>query len=59
MMGDPVSNVYSLFANPASVVCIGYSALTVRSGATVTSFYSSSGFIYGYALTAASQPTCQ
>jgi hypothetical protein len=59
MMGDPVSNVYNLFGNPGTTNCIGYDALTVRIGASTTSFYSASGFIYGYALTAPTQPVCQ
>ena len=32
MMGDPVSNVYSLFGNTGNSNCIGYSALTVNTG---------------------------
>jgi hypothetical protein len=59
MMGDPVSNVYSLFGNTGNVACIGYSALTVRIGSSMTSFYSASGTIYGFALTASTQPACQ
>jgi hypothetical protein len=59
MMFDPVSNVYSLFGNPADAQCLGYSALTVRVGSNTMSFYTSSGVIYGFALTAPSQPACQ
>lgn len=60
MMGDPVTNVYNLFgSSPTQINCIGYSALSVQIGAARMSFYSSSGVIYGYALTAASQPVCQ
>jgi hypothetical protein len=59
MIGDPVSNVYNLFGNTGTANCIGYDALTVTIGDTVTSFYSSSGVIYGYALTAPSQSPCQ
>jgi hypothetical protein len=59
MMGDPVSNVYNLFGSTGQANCIGYSALTVRIGTSTTSFYSASGVIYGYALTAPSQPACQ
>jgi hypothetical protein len=59
MMGDPVSNVYNLFDNPGDANCIGYSALTVNGGGVVTSFYSASGVIYGYALTAPTQSPCQ
>jgi hypothetical protein len=59
MMYDPVSNVYNLYGNPGTANCIGYSALTVKIGDSTTSFYSSSGVIYGFALTAASQSPCQ
>jgi hypothetical protein len=59
MMGDPVSNVYNLFGSPGSANCIGYNALTVRIGQTTTSFYSSAGTIYGFALTAPSESPCQ
>jgi len=59
MMFDPVSNVYSLFGNTGDAQCIGYDALTVRIGSSTMSFYTASGVIYGYALTAPSQPPCQ
>jgi hypothetical protein len=60
MMGDPVTNVYTLFGNTTSATnCIGYGALTVRIGSAATSFYSASGLIYGYALTAQNQSVCQ
>jgi hypothetical protein len=59
MMGDPVSNVYNVFGSTGDANCIGYNALTVRLGTGTTSFYSADGVIYGYALTAASQPVCQ
>jgi hypothetical protein len=59
MMGDPVANVYSIYGNTGDANCIGYDALTVRLGGGTTSFYSASGVIYGYALTASSQPPCQ
>jgi hypothetical protein len=58
-MFDPVSNVYSLFENPADNQCLGYSALTVRVGSNAMSFYTASGVIYGFALTGPSQPACQ
>ncbi len=58
-MFDPVSNVYNLFGNTGDVQCIGYAALTVRVGNTTMSFYTASGVIYGYALTAPSESPCQ
>jgi hypothetical protein len=59
MMFDPVSNIYNLFGNTGDAQCIGYDALTVRIGASTMSFYTASGVIYGYALTAPSQSPCQ
>jgi hypothetical protein len=59
MMGDPISNVYNIFGSTGQANCIGYAALTVRVGTATTSFYSASGVIYGYALTASSQSACQ
>jgi len=59
MMFDPVANVYNLFGNTGDAQCIGYDALTVRIGASTMSFYTASGVIYGYALTAPSQSPCQ
>lgn len=60
MMGDPVSNVYNVIGNSGtSTNCVGYDALTIRIGSSSTSFYSASGVIYGYALTASGQPVCQ
>ncbi len=59
MMGDPVSNVYDLFAKTGDAQCIGFDAVTVRTGQSTMSFYDAFGVIYGYALTAPSQPACQ
>jgi hypothetical protein len=59
MMFDPVSNIYNLFGNTGDAQCIGYDALTVRVGGNTFSFYTANGVIYGYALTAASQPACE
>jgi hypothetical protein len=59
MMGDPIGNVYNLYANPSTANCVGYSALTIRIGQTTTAFYSASGTVYGFALTAASATPCQ
>ena len=59
MMFDPVSNIYNLYGNPTDLNCVGYSALTVRIGTSVTAFYASSGVIYGYALTDPTQSPCQ
>jgi hypothetical protein len=59
MMGDPTTNVYDLYGSTGTANCIGYDALIVRAGGATTSFYSASGVIYGFALTARSQSPCQ
>jgi hypothetical protein len=58
-MGDPTSNVYNLFGSLNTSNCIGYDALWVRIGGSITSFYSANGVIYGYALTAPTESVCQ
>ena len=39
--------------------CIGFSALSSRSGAVVTSIYTQAETVYGFAITAPGQPVCQ
>ena len=38
--------------------CIGYSALSLRQGAAVTSIYTQAENVYGFALTAPGRPIC-
>jgi hypothetical protein len=59
MMFDPVSNVYNVLGNPQTVACIGYTALVVRAGQNSMAIYTASGVVYGFALTAPKEPTCQ
>jgi hypothetical protein len=59
MIGDPPTNVYQLFGNTGNTQCIGYSAMTVDIGGVITSFYSSSGVIYGFALTNSNESPCE
>ncbi len=49
-MGDPISNVYNYFGTTGTTRCIGFDALTVRVGNSVTAFYSAAGVIYGFAI---------
>ena len=58
-MGDPISNVYSYFGTTGTTRCIGFDALTVRLGNSVTAFYSAAGVIYGFAIVAQSLSVCQ
>ena len=59
-MGDPVSNLYTVY--PAASIyskCIGFEAFSMRAGTVTSSFYTASGVIYGFALTAPSERACQ
>jgi hypothetical protein len=60
-LGDLISQVYDYYNTSSSTKCIGFNALSMRDPATkiTTSFYASSGYVYGFALTAPSQPICQ
>ncbi len=58
-MFDPVSAIYSLYPAAAiSTSCVLYEALSMRAGGVTSSFYISSGTVYGFALTASHEPIC-
>lgn len=58
-MFDPVTTIYSLYPAAAiSTQCILYNALSMRAGNVTSSFYISSGTVYGFALTAPHEPIC-
>ncbi|MEI8104829.1 MAG: hypothetical protein WCH31_03170 [Actinomycetes bacterium] len=60
MTGDPLTNIYTLYPSVTDTQCLGYVALTQRlPGGSAQSFYSVSGVIYGFALTAKSQSICR
>ena len=57
---DPVSNIYKLY--PAATVytkCVGFEAFSFTKGRVTSSFYTTSGVIYGFALTAPGEPVCE
>ena len=59
-MFDSPSAIYSLYpAATISTNCIFYGALSMRQGGVTSSFYLSSGTVYGFALTAAGEPICE
>jgi hypothetical protein len=58
-MGDPVSNIYNLYETPVYTKCIGFEALSMKKGTVTTSFYTASGVVYGFALTAPTEAICQ
>jgi hypothetical protein len=60
-IADPASRVYDLYGNPRYTKCIGFEALSIgpARGPVITSFYLTSGVVYGFALTAPGVSVCQ
>jgi hypothetical protein len=58
-IADPTSRIYEFYGNTATTDCIGYQALSLRTGSNVSSFYLTGGVVYGFALTAPGVPVCQ
>ena len=58
-IGDPISNVYQYFPRTGTTRCIGFDAITIRTGKVVTAVYSSAGVVYGFALVTPSMTVCQ
>jgi hypothetical protein len=57
---DPVSNIYKLY--PAATMytkCAGFEAFSFKQGGTTSSIYTTSGVVYGFALTASGEPVCE
>jgi len=56
---DPVSNIYSFYsAATIDTQCLFYGAISMRKGNVISSFYTASGTVYGFALTATGEPIC-
>ncbi len=56
---DPISELYTLYPKATiQTQCILYNAISMRQGGVTSSFYTASGTIYGFALTAPGQPVC-
>jgi len=58
-IADPASKVYDFYGNPRYTKCLGYEALSLTRGGVTTSFYLTSGVVYGFAITSAGVPVCQ
>jgi hypothetical protein len=58
-IGDPISNVYTIFSRTGTTRCIGFDAVTIRQGNVVTAIYSSAGVVYGFALVTPTMTVCQ
>jgi hypothetical protein len=58
-IADPSSKIYDSYGNPRYTKCIGFEALSVTQNGVVTSFYLTSGVVYGFALTTPGMSVCQ
>ena len=58
-VADPSSKVYDFYGNPKYTKCLGYEALSLTRSGVTTSFYLTSGVVYGFAITGAGVPICQ
>jgi hypothetical protein len=59
LMGEQIDRVASLYGSLGWHVCIGYGAMSMRNGNTVTSIYTTGEAVYGFAITAPAEPVCQ
>jgi len=58
-MGDPIADVYQHYKTTGTTRCIGFDAVTARTGKVVTAFYSAAGVIYGFAIVIPTMTVCQ
>jgi hypothetical protein len=58
-MGEQINKVTSLYGEVGWHACIGYGAMSMRNGTTVTSIYTTGEAVYGFAITAPAEPICQ
>lgn len=59
LVGDQVEKASALYGTLGWHGCIGYGAMSKRSGNTVTSIYTTGEAVYGFAITALAEPVCQ
>lgn len=59
LMGEQIDKVLTLYGQLRFHGCIGFSAMSMRSGNTVTSIYTTGASVYGFAITAPAEPVCQ
>ncbi len=58
-MGDPIANVYQYYPSTGTTRCIGFDAITAKTGKSVTAFYSAAGVVYGFAMVVPGMTVCQ
>jgi hypothetical protein len=59
LVGEQIDRVPDLYGSLGWHACIGYGAMTMRRGSIVTSIYTTGQVVYGFAITAPSEPVCQ
>jgi hypothetical protein len=59
LVGEQIDKVARLYGSLNWHGCIGYGAMFMRKGNTVTSIYTTGQVVYGFAITAAPEPICQ
>lgn len=58
-LGDPVERVVDVYGRLPWRRCLGYGAVSIRTPGAVSSIYTFGESVYGFALTAPSEPVCQ
>ena len=58
-LGDPAEKIQDVYGTLGWSRCIGYGALSIRSGKSVASIYTYGESVYGFALTLPNEPVCQ
>lgn len=59
VLGQPAEKVEAVYGRLPWSRCLGYGALSIRTGRTVSSIFTFGESIYGFALTAHGEPVCQ
>ena len=58
-LGDPAEKIQDVYGTLRWARCLGYGALSIRSGNSVASIYTYGESVYGFALTLPNEPVCQ
>lgn len=59
LMGEQIGRASEIYGSLGWKGCIGYGAMSMRKGNTVTSIYTTGEAVYGFAITALAEPVCQ
>mgnify|MGYP003704872529 CR=1 FL=1 len=59
LVGEEVDKVNTLYGKTGWTACIGYGAMILQKGAVNTAIYTTGAVVYGFAMTAGSEPICQ